>query len=636
MLATKMSNVTKNATFFAPISTYLKSSKKNHSKNIAELLLDFIPASEKLKFWCWLKYDDILNIISYRFDYSIPFGVEEFAALRQLVALYSKDKSLVLEGVDPELEGLKKFIAAENRCRDFNNAIRLSHHGRPLPSGLAPLLFTVSKIIHDILGNEQLDVMELATGFGPGANTTVTKKTGVRRKLNTPLCCTKESESLAQFLIMKNQCESGSNEFGRWFDLWGEYVLDEGKLIMVPKDATQHRTIMVETTFNTYIQKGIAKVIRSKLKKATGIDLRRSQDVHRELVKLGSVFSKIATLDEVSASDMIAMLLITETFPSNWVSLLSQVRTGTCRYRNAKAGVDHTFELEKFSSMGNGFTFELESLLFYAICAASIQLWGKESHADLGFNTKGNIRVYGDDIIIPTENFDPCKKGLELCGFVVNDAKSFSTGYFRESCGADYLFGFNIRPFFVRDSWSAARMVGFYNHLIASGHGFAVPLCEYLLNNLLRLGKHGVPIYWGAPGYGDGHLHTTDESQWTHLYFGESNADARLAAWLVKCFRFSLETNHFCSVIAKPNRDDARLRSDSIYYYFTLADFDPGKTQEERFMEYLDDQKKVQDPYSMRGTSSERKIVVQQPGHRSEWLIPSIYENILRISQSLL
>jgi hypothetical protein len=96
-------------------------------------------------------------------------------------------------------------------------------------------------------------------------------------------------------------------------------------------------------------------------------------------------------------------------------------------------------ELEKFSSMGNGCTFELESLLFLCICRSIIPE-----------NLHGCISVYGDDIIIPQEYTEAVVERLNSLGFSVNADKSFWQGSFRESCGSFTFDGIDVRPFYLK------------------------------------------------------------------------------------------------------------------------------------------------------------------------------------------
>jgi len=88
-----------------------------------------------------------------------------------------------------------------------------------------------------------------------------------------------------------------------------------------------------------------------------------------------------------------------------------------------------------FSAMGNGFTFEVETITFWAICKAA----GATS-----------VTVFGDDIICPKFIFGRVKRLLEMIGCILNVDKTFAEGPFRESCGHDYFLGVNIRGVYVK------------------------------------------------------------------------------------------------------------------------------------------------------------------------------------------
>lgn len=96
-------------------------------------------------------------------------------------------------------------------------------------------------------------------------------------------------------------------------------------------------------------------------------------------------------------------------------------------------------ELQKWSSMGNGYTFELETLLFYALCVQFVP------HSRLG-----DVTVFGDDIIVPQEYAPAVIDALTYLGFEVNTKKSHLAGGFFESCGEHYFFGSNVKPFYCR------------------------------------------------------------------------------------------------------------------------------------------------------------------------------------------
>jgi hypothetical protein len=90
--------------------------------------------------------------------------------------------------------------------------------------------------------------------------------------------------------------------------------------------------------------------------------------------------------------------------------------------------VDKSYTFEKISSMGNGFTFALESLIFGALVRCAIRRTGSVKKS----------AVYGDDLIVPVTAAPYLKTLLEYFGFQLNEDKSFAAGPFRESCGKDF------------------------------------------------------------------------------------------------------------------------------------------------------------------------------------------------------
>jgi len=208
----------------------------------------------------------------------------------------------------------------------------------------------------------------------------------------------------------------------RWADhlrlpgLEPRYV-DGNVLFTVPKNSEIDRVAAKEPDLNMFLQKAFGNQIRTCLKRV-GIDL-NDQRINQELARIGSVTGSLMTVDLSSASDSVTLELVRRVLPSDWFYYLDLVRS-------KQTDVDGTAHVnEMFSSMGNGFTFELESLLFVAITQAVAYFRG----------VRGQISVYGDDIIAPSELSLDLTSALAFCGFRLNESKSFWTGSFRESCG---------------------------------------------------------------------------------------------------------------------------------------------------------------------------------------------------------
>lgn len=200
----------------------------------------------------------------------------------------------------------------------------------------------------------------------------------------------------------------------------------------VTKTAETDRTVAAEPLLNLFVQNGIGEELRKKLK-TQAYDL-TDQEWNQFLAKVGSRDGSYATMDLSSASDSISVELVRYLLPEAWFDLLNDVRSKHYRLD----GKVYTYH--KFCSMGNGFCFPLETLIFAAAVRAEMHShhYGDRTHA-----------VYGDDIIVPTNCYDGLKQLLGLCGFKVNPRKSFKTGPFRESCGADWYKGQDVRPVYL-------------------------------------------------------------------------------------------------------------------------------------------------------------------------------------------
>jgi hypothetical protein len=176
-------------------------------------------------------------------------------------------------------------------------------------------------------------------------------------------------------------------------------------------------------------------------------------------------------------------VLVWDQLPYDWACLLDLFRTPVVAYKG------ENYLLEKFSSMGNAYTFELESLLYYSLTLSVCQ-YLKISSQD--------VSVYGDDIICPVEAYDLLQRVLNACGFLFNENKSFASGPFRESCGADFLDGFDIRPWYLKTLISDRILYSMHNYFLRHG--------ESQLADVALSFTHPPERLFGPDGYGDGHL----------------------------------------------------------------------------------------------------------------------------------
>jgi len=224
-------------------------------------------------------------------------------------------------------------------------------------------------------------------------------------------------------------------------------ITEQERNSFVNKTVKVLRIIGIGNSSNMCVQLGV-KTVLMRMLKACSIDL-SDQSKNRELAYQGSLegtyaekgsddwLEQLSTIDLASASDTVSLGICELLLPTEWFALL-------CDLRHESGMIDGTnIVYNKMSAMGNGFTFPLESLIFYSILKATTEDQGYE------YDTSRNA-VYGDDLICPYKVTTALIDNLTVAGFTINSEKSFLTGMFKESCGRDYFQGVNVRPFYLK------------------------------------------------------------------------------------------------------------------------------------------------------------------------------------------
>jgi hypothetical protein len=108
--------------------------------------------------------------------------------------------------------------------------------------------------------------------------------------------------------------------------------------------------------------------------------------------------------------------------------------------------------IHKFAGMGNALTFPVQSCVFALLAICAILFTEGYSAPSVGNVRRASrlVRVYGDDIIVPTHYSRQVKEWIESFGLKVNQKKSFTEGNFRESCGLDCFMGIDVTPVYYR------------------------------------------------------------------------------------------------------------------------------------------------------------------------------------------
>lgn len=387
-------------------------------------------------------------------------------------------------GVDTQIAALDSFRADEVANAETNE--RLSRHDVENPH-VRQIFSSASRKAVTVLGKFRSDWLLEGVRFGPGATTRLGgKSANVKEKLSGTPHVSMSAFRLAEAVVDASPqwaarlgvspCEDAYVPSGDYSDLrMKKFVLSElDTLTTVPKSAVTDRTIGIAPCMNIYLQLGVGYHMRKRMF-PWGINL-NDQSINQRRAREGSVTGRLATLDIKSASNSVTKGLVwhivgnhshaAQYFDPTWYRVLEITRTQGCWLD----GKPHEYEL--FSAMGNGFTFELESLIFWSLAMATCETLALPP----------DCSVYGDDIILPVEAVDLFTEVLDYCGFRLNADKSFwSTDgpIFRESCGSHYLDGKDVTPFYVDAALNTADQI------------------LLLANNIVRWSRIGE---WGLDG----------------------------------------------------------------------------------------------------------------------------------------
>jgi hypothetical protein len=223
---------------------------------------------------------------------------------------------------------------------------------------------------------------------------------------------------------------------------FGDLKLVKGsRSSFVPKTRDVSRMICVEPSLNMFFQLGFGALLEERLYKLMNISLETQPKKNQRLARLGSKDGSFSTIDLSSASDSLSLRMLESALP-DWVfkTLLEM--------RSSQTLLDgETVPLFMISTMGNGFTFPLQTVIFSCLIRAAYEVRGETWTCE---PDDYNWCCFGDDLIVKTSVFSNVIRLLRIIGCEVNNSKTFSEGPFRESCGTDWFYGQPARSVFVK------------------------------------------------------------------------------------------------------------------------------------------------------------------------------------------
>jgi len=347
-----------------------------------------------------------------------------YKRLYQLECLYKRYRFHNDQFSDADLTSItvSKFISTQ---------VRLANH-----------LFPTSATTREVIRVARCHVKRILRSYDPTEHA-LWCKFGTKSSIGNPL-----SESYLDRKVPKGGPISGTAEQAAWFKNYADpdikswigenfSTCESLPLVCVPKSYKSLRTIMPNTTLGGFYTSGLGELISRRLKEE-GLDIQRLQNHHRRWVSDFSKTKTHVTADLSAASDSFTSSLVGALVPRKWYNALKLGRILLCNYKDPLTGKMCVMRMSSFMTMGIGFTFPLQTLLFYCLLRAI---------GDLSSLKYGKISVYGDDLIYPTRIHRYVSVIFPKLGFLLNTDKTHVDDNFRESCGSDCYRGVDVRPF---------------------------------------------------------------------------------------------------------------------------------------------------------------------------------------------
>lgn len=223
------------------------------------------------------------------------------------------------------------------------------------------------------------------------------------------------------------------------------------RVVAVPKTLKGPRIIAIEPCCMQYAQQAIRDELYARLERhkfTAGHVNFTDQSINQRLAIKSSLDGRLATIDLSDASDRVPHDLALSMFDGN-----PDLRDAIDACRSTRAQLpDGTIigPLKKFASMGSALCFPVEAMYFYTVCV--VALLKAQNLPESGrniLNVTRSLYVYGDDIIVPSAYANVVLEYLQKYNCKVNTNKTFVSGNFRESCGIDAYYGYEVTPTYI-------------------------------------------------------------------------------------------------------------------------------------------------------------------------------------------
>jgi len=412
-------------------------------------------------------------------------------AVRQLTLMFAKIDLMCTDARrDAAIGG---YIECEQEVRDADARLdpdRIRRFNRVGTLLWAPLLSAVDELVFSV-GGETRQLGRLIPKHGPG-------KTADRLRGNGKWRQREWTDRLEQVFPSGEHLVPNFRYHSHISEL---HFLEPGaerpvRVVTVPKTLKAPRIIAQEPACMQFVQQALLGALRRAVeaddfaRQLIGWD---EQMPNQRLAQEGSRNGTLATLDLSEASDRVSNQHVRNLL-RNHSSLAGVVDAS--RSRKADVPGHGVIRLAKFASMGSALTFPLEAMVFATVIFMALERGLSSPLSQRTIRSyAGQVRVYGDDIIVPVDCVGAVIAELEAFGFRVNASKSFWSGSFRESCGKEYYAGEDVSivrqrtvlPTSQRDVREIVSTVSFRNQLYFAGMWKTARHLDMLLERIIPL-----------------------------------------------------------------------------------------------------------------------------------------------------
>ena len=221
---------------------------------------------------------------------------------------------------------------------------------------------------HEVLDHLDAPTIYRGARCGPGASIGSLGTDFYTKLCSGPLTCTSGGLYDLYRSAIVNDERALKAELSRLESFSPFTVVQGSRLSCVPKNDKIARTICTEPVLNMFFQLGLGAILERGLYRRYGISLSHQPEINSELAWSGSLTGRYSTIDLKSASDLISPSVLRWAFHPSFISWMDLFRSKTVEISG------EVVDLKMWSTMGNGFTFPLQTVIFTCALVAAYKV----------------------------------------------------------------------------------------------------------------------------------------------------------------------------------------------------------------------------------------------------------------------